>query len=77
MTGKEKIEKCREIVANKQYEDIDGDTMDLFTASAVVQVYDALNDENKAKLENMAEKSLPRMVQAVWSVIDKNKSKAV
>jgi len=76
MTGKEKIEKCRKIVSNKQYDEIDGDTMDLFTASSVVQVYDALNDENKAKLERMAEESLPRMVQAVWAVIDRSKTKA-
>lgn len=45
------IAACRSIVANGQYEKINGHMVDLFTASAIVRVYDAVNDANKAKLK--------------------------
>lgn len=45
------IAACRSIVANGQYEKINGHMVDLFTASAIVKVYDAVNDANKAKLQ--------------------------
>lgn len=48
-TGAEIIEACRSIVANGQYEKINGHMVDLFTASAIVKVYDAINETNKAK----------------------------
>ena len=37
-----KIDGCRDIVSRKQYAKIDGVMVDLFTASAIVAVYDAL-----------------------------------
>lgn len=37
-------------MTEKQYAKIDGTMVDLFTASLVVQVYDALNPENQQKL---------------------------
>jgi hypothetical protein len=43
------IEACRSIVTNSQYEKINGHMVDLFSASAIVKIYDALNDANKAK----------------------------
>ncbi len=43
----------RRIVANKQYEKVDGCMIDLYTASIICQVYDALNDANKVKLASM------------------------
>jgi len=39
----------RQIVAESQYAKIDGTMVDLYTASAIVQIYDALNDANRAK----------------------------
>lgn len=45
------IAACRSIMANGQYEKINGHVVDLFTASAIVKIYDAVNDENKAKLK--------------------------
>lgn len=45
------IAACRSIVANGQYEKINGHMVDLFTASAIVKIYDAVNDANKAKLK--------------------------
>jgi hypothetical protein len=44
------IEACRSIVANGQYEKVNGHMVDLFTASAIVKIYDAVNEANKAKL---------------------------
>jgi hypothetical protein len=44
------IAACRSIVANCQYEKINGYMVDLFTASAIVKVYDAVNEANKARL---------------------------
>ena len=45
----DRINAIRRVVANKQYEKIDGCMIDLFTANIIVQVYDALSDKNKAK----------------------------
>lgn len=74
MTGQEKIEKCREIAAEHQAERIDGVLMDSFTASAVVQVYDALNDENKAKLESLMERDIVGATKVVWRAVNKSKA---
>ncbi len=48
--GAEIIDACRSIVAESQYAKINGHMVDVFTASAIVKVYDAVNDANKAKL---------------------------
>lgn len=45
------IAGCRSIVANGQYEKINGHMVDLFSASAIVKVFDAINDTNKAKFQ--------------------------
>jgi hypothetical protein len=45
----ERIAAFRRIVDRCQYAKIDGVGVDLFSASHVVQVYDALNPENQAK----------------------------
>lgn len=47
-TGTERIAACREIVAARQYAKVDGTMVDLFTASAIVTVHDALNEKNQA-----------------------------
>lgn len=53
MSGAERIAAFRRIVAECQYAKIDGCMVDLFSASAVVRVYDALSEENKAKYSAM------------------------
>ncbi len=45
------IQVCRKIVEEKQSAKFNGLRVDLFSASAVILVYDKLNAENKAKLE--------------------------
>ncbi len=52
-SGLERINAIRRVVDNKQYAKIDGQMADLFTCSAIVQVYDALNDSNKVKFCSM------------------------
>lgn len=51
--GEDRIAAIREVVNQKQYAKIDGTMIDLFTASVIVQVYDALSFENKAKFAAM------------------------
>jgi hypothetical protein len=71
----------RQIVAESQYAKIDGTMVDLYTASAIVQIYDALNDANRAKFASfpvgmmakvafklMQPKANPRA--RTWIVID-------
>lgn len=48
-TPDERIAAIRRIVEEKQYAKVDGTMVDLFTASAIVTVYDALNPANKIK----------------------------
>ena len=45
----DKITACRRIVETCGYAKIDRYTVDLFTASAIVVVYDALNEANRAR----------------------------
>jgi hypothetical protein len=47
--GTARINAFRQIVERGQYAKIDGMMVDLFSASAVVKVYDALNETNQAK----------------------------
>ena len=53
MLNENVIEKMREIVSKKQAMKISGVMVDMFTASAVVQIYDKVNDANKKKMEKM------------------------
>ena len=46
----ETIKACREIVASCSYQKIDGVTVDLFSASTIVQVFDALKPANQEKM---------------------------
>ena len=45
--------KIFKIVKDKQYAKISGTIVDLFSASALVKIFDALNDSNKEKLNKM------------------------
>jgi hypothetical protein len=48
-TPDEKLAALRRIVEHCQYAKIDGCMVDLFTASAIVKVHDALNETNRAR----------------------------
>ena len=47
------IDKIKDIVSKKSASKIDGVTVDLFTASAISQIYDKVNDANKKKMEKL------------------------
>ena len=49
----ESMEVINKIVADKQAGKLHGMTVDMFTASAIKQIYDAVGDENKAKLDDL------------------------
>lgn len=49
--GKAGIEKCREIVKERQNAKINEVMVDLYSASAIVQVYDNINAKSQANLE--------------------------
>lgn len=64
-----RIEMLREIVAEKQAKRISVDGrklyVDLFTASMLVQVHDALNEENRARFIGLP---FLRMVDVGWKL---------
>lgn len=60
------IEKLRDIVERRQYKKIDGMVVDMFTASAIMQVYDALSPANQ---ENFAKKPIKKMVKIAWKLL--------
>jgi len=47
------MDTINQIVADKQAGKLHGMTVDMFTASAIKQIYDAVNDNNKAKLDDL------------------------
>ena len=47
--SEKKLAAIRKIVTEKQYGEVDGSPVDLYTASAILTVYDKQNGENKAK----------------------------
>lgn len=49
----ENMDTINKIVADKQAGKINGMTVDMYTASAIKQVYDAVNEDNKAKLDDL------------------------
>lgn len=59
------IEKMRKIVADKQAMKINGVMVDMFTASAVVQIYDKVNDGNKKKMEKMKPVQLANLAMKI------------
>jgi acyl-CoA synthetase (NDP forming) len=58
----------RDIVAKKSAKKINGVMVDMFTASAVVKVYDAINDTNKAKMDKM---TVPAMANVAFKLMKK------
>lgn len=48
-TSEERVAAIRRIVAEGQYAKVDGIMVDLFSASAILAVYDQLSQENRAR----------------------------
>ena len=73
-TKESRIDILRRIVKDKQAEKIDGKLMDLFTASMLVQVYEALSPSNHDKFERLP---LMNLVNFGWSMMKKASTEPV
>jgi hypothetical protein len=63
---KSRIEQLREIVTTRSMGEVDGQIVDLFSASTVVQIHDALRDQkNRDKLLGYP---VPQMVSIAFKV---------
>ena len=62
------IEQCRKIVEQKQCAVVGGKMMDMQTASAIVQVFDALNPNNQRIMANY---SIDEMAIMASKLVDK------
>jgi hypothetical protein len=60
-TPEEKIAAIRAIVTAGQYAKVNGIMVDLFSASAIISVYDAVNDENKARYAKLSIHSMAKL----------------
>lgn len=65
-SGAERIAAIRQVVTDKQYAKIDGCMMDLWSASAIVAVYDKLSPLNQEKYHNLP---APRMAQIAFQLL--------
>lgn len=65
-----KIEAIRLVVERKAFKVVDGILVDLFSASVIIQVFDALSAENKRKYKKL---SLPRMQSVAFDLVEKSK----
>jgi len=59
------LKVARKVVEEKQFAEHDGILLDLFTASMLVQVYDALGEVSKAKFAGF---HLTKAVSIGWKV---------
>ena len=64
--GQERIEAIRSIVTRSQYAKVDGCMIDLFSASAIVKVFDALSEANRAKYQVM---KAPAMAKIAFKLV--------
>ncbi len=66
--GLERINAIRQIVTDKQYAKVDGIMVDLYSASAIINVYDNINDVQKDKFRNLP---TARMADIAFKVLNK------
>jgi len=72
LTPEQRIEALRRIVADGQYERIEGSIVDGTTAQTVLQVYDKLPSHLQLKLSSHP---MTKMVDLTWKIINKSKGK--
>jgi len=63
------IDKVKEIASKKQAMKIDGVMVDSFTASAISQIYDKVNDANKKKMEKLP---ITKLANLAMKMMQKN-----
>jgi len=62
------IKACRKVVAEKQYTKVDGMLLDLFTASAILTVFDNISEDKQVKFTSC---SLQRMAEMSFQLLEK------
>ena len=67
-SGIERINAIRQIVTEKQYAKIDGIMVDLFSASAIIGVYDNINETHQAKYRELP---VYRMADIAFKIMNK------
>ena len=63
---KDVISALRDIVKHKQHAKVNGQRVDLYTASAIITVYDNLSAENQKRLAALP---IPRMAAICFKLI--------
>ena len=63
------IDKVKEIASKKQAMKIDGVMVDSFTASAISQIYDKVNDANKKKMDKLP---ITKLADLAFKMMQKN-----
>jgi hypothetical protein len=63
------IDKVKKIASEKQAMKIDGVLVDMFTASAISQIYDKVNDANKKRMENLP---ITKLANLAFKMMQKN-----
>jgi len=63
------IDKVKEIASKKQAMKIDGVMVDSFTASAISQIYDKVNDANKKKMDKLP---ITKLANLAFKMMQKN-----
>jgi len=66
------IDDVKDIVAKKQAKKIQGVMVDMFTASAISQIYDKVNDTNKAKMEKL---KITKLADLAFKIMKKEEIK--
>ncbi len=63
-----RVQALRQIVAECQYAKIDGIMVDLFSASTILSIHDALNESNKARYSRLP---VYRMAEIAFKLANK------
>ena len=62
------MDQLRDIVKNKQAKKVNGIMVDMFTASAITQIYDKVNDQNKKRMDGM---TVPALADVAYKMMKK------
>lgn len=60
-SGEQRLSAIRQIVTDRSFAKVDGMAVDLFTANAIVTVFDALNAENQKTFLNLSVSKMARV----------------
>lgn len=62
----QRYEIAKRVVANRAFGNLEGAVLDLQSANAIVLVYEALSDTNKAKFDSIP---LSRLIPFIWKAV--------